>query len=87
MEENWRKPLDFDNSNQDIRYRYLRQVKSAIENEMEDYIEAYEFLISFLSRARTKESYKEIDMQITRHQKCRNIIDDFDTKSPPVSTE
>ena len=77
--------LDFDDSNHDIRY--LRKVESAIENGKGDYmyIEAYEFLIFFLTRARTEESYKEIDIQTTRHQKCRNIIDNFERQIHDLS--
>ena len=75
--------LDFDDSNQDIRY--LRKVESAIENGKEDYIEAYESLISFLTRARTEQSYKEIDLQTTRHHKCRNIIDNFERQIHDLS--
>ena len=74
--------LDFD-SNQDIRY--LRKVESAIENGKEDYIEAYESVISFLTRARNEESEKEIDIQTTRHQKCRNIIDTFERQIHDLS--
>ena len=75
--------LDFDDSNQYIRY--LRKVESAIENGKEDYIEAYESVISFLTRARTEESKKEIDIQTTRHQKCRNIIDNFERQIHDLS--
>ena len=75
--------IEFDDSNRDLRY--LRKIEADIEKAKDNYVESYESLISFLSRARYEESIIEMDSQVTQHHKRRNIIENFERQIHDLS--